>query len=598
MEARVSQWGGPPGPPAAPRTLLLLLALTVLLRLPFLNTPIQGDDHIYLTEAEHTLIDPLHPNNVKYIFMGDEVDLRGHSHPPGNAWPLAALLLLTGDAKEIPFHAAYIVFSLIAVWAVWSLARRFTEHPVWAVLLFIAVPAFVVNGNSLEADLPFLAFWTSSVALLCARRTLLCALTLIAATMVAYQALFLVPILAIYLWLFDRRNRAAWLLLLVPPVTFVAWQTFTRLTTGTMPAQQLAGYLSSYGFHTLERQLRGGLMLLIHSWFIVFPALVPFAAVAAWRRRHELGTHFLLAWIAVFFLCGLTIFFAGSARYLLPIAAPVAILTSRLPVKWLAPAFAAQLAFSLALAAANYEHWEGYRAFAASVPSPAPGHRIWVDNDWGLRYYMEARGALPARKDVPVRAGDIIVSSQLGSNVQFTVPLGPVSAAAIEPAIPLRLIALDSHSGYSTVDKGFLPFGISTGPADRVRAQMVMERHPKLEYLVTNSPEAPEQIVSGVYPNDRWMSGSAIVVLKEPAVPRKLRAELYVPDNAKARHVTLYLDGREVASRTLPGPGAHSIESAEPLRGSSVEIRVDQTIRAPGDKRDLGAVLLSVGFVQ
>ena len=59
--------------------------------------------------------------------------------------------------KEVPFHAAYIVFSMIAVWAMWSLACRFSERPVWATLLFIAVPAFVVNGGSLEADLPFLA---------------------------------------------------------------------------------------------------------------------------------------------------------------------------------------------------------------------------------------------------------------------------------------------------------------------------------------------------------------------------------------------------------------------------------------------------------
>src|SRR5437667_7619291 len=90
---------------------ILLLGLVLLIRLPFLNQAIQGDDHIYLTQAEHALIDPLHPNNVKYVFMGDEVDLRGHSHPPGNAWPLAALLLVFGDVKEIPFHAAYIVFS-------------------------------------------------------------------------------------------------------------------------------------------------------------------------------------------------------------------------------------------------------------------------------------------------------------------------------------------------------------------------------------------------------------------------------------------------------------------------------------------------------
>src|SRR5690242_14568271 len=195
MEARVTR-----------RPLLLLLGLVVLLRLPFLNQAIQGDDHIYLTEAEHALVDPLHPNNTRYVFLGIDVDLRGHSHPPGNAWPLAALLAIFGHVKEIPFHAAYLVFSLISVWAVWSLAQRFTEHPVWATLLFIAVPAFVVNGNSLESDLPFLAFFLAAIACSSAGLLACSCLAMAAAAMMAYQAVFLVPILIVHTWLFHRHN--------------------------------------------------------------------------------------------------------------------------------------------------------------------------------------------------------------------------------------------------------------------------------------------------------------------------------------------------------------------------------------------------------
>src|ERR1039458_7017647 len=121
MEARVDR-----------KWLLLCLGLVLLIRLPFLHQAIQGDDHIYLTEAQHALVDPLHPSDVKYVFLGDQVDLRGHSHPPGNAWPLAGLLLLFGDVYEVPCHAAYLVFSMIAVWATWSLAWRFSERPLWA----------------------------------------------------------------------------------------------------------------------------------------------------------------------------------------------------------------------------------------------------------------------------------------------------------------------------------------------------------------------------------------------------------------------------------------------------------------------------------
>jgi hypothetical protein len=575
----------------------LALGLVLLIRLPFLNQAIQGDDHIYLTEAQHALIDPLHPNDMKYVFMGDDVDLRGHSHPPGNAWPLAGLLLLFGDVKEVPFHAAYIVFSLIAVWAMWSLACRFSERPLWATLLFIAVPAFVVNGGSLEADLPFLAFWMASIALYLSGRMILAALAMAAAAMMAYQAILLIPIL--FMWGRPPGASASKRLatLLTPLVVLIAWQSFTRLTTGTMPASKLAEYFSTYALQAIQHKLQNALMLFIHAWWIVFPALTPATAVLAWRRRREPETRFLLAWIGIFFAGALVVFFAGSARYLLPMAAPVAILASRLPVKWLAPAFAAQLAIALLLATVNYQHWDGYRTFAAALHAPSDGHRVWVDNDWGLRYYLESDHGLPARKGQHVRPGDIVVGSELGHNVEITAPLSRLADSEIDPALPLRLIGLNSHSGYSTVQEGYLPFGVSNDPIDRITARMVMERHPTLEYVTTNSPGAVDQIVSGVFPNDRWMSQAGIVVLKSPPVPRKLRAEFYIPPNAPARQVTLLLDGRVVASQTYAGPGAYTLTSAEPLQGSTAEVRVDRTFTAPGDRRTLGMVLLGVGFV-
>ena len=70
---------------AGARGLLLVLAAVVLLRVPFLNQAIQGDDPTYLAMAEHALMEPLHPAHAMYVFQGDLVDLRGHPHPPLNA---------------------------------------------------------------------------------------------------------------------------------------------------------------------------------------------------------------------------------------------------------------------------------------------------------------------------------------------------------------------------------------------------------------------------------------------------------------------------------------------------------------------------------
>src|SRR5712672_2282315 len=77
--------------------LLLVLAVVLLLRAPFLNQAIQGDDVYYLAGAEHAQIEPAHPVNVRYVFQGDAVDMEGHTHPPLNAWILGGLLVAVGD---------------------------------------------------------------------------------------------------------------------------------------------------------------------------------------------------------------------------------------------------------------------------------------------------------------------------------------------------------------------------------------------------------------------------------------------------------------------------------------------------------------------
>lgn len=587
------------------RPALFVIAIVLLLRLPFLNQAIQGDDDTYISEGEHALIDPLHPAHTTYVFQGVGVDLRGHPHPPLNAWILAGLLAISGDVREVPFHAAYIVFSLIAAWAMWWLARRFSPHPLWAVLLFLAVPAFVVNGNSLESDLPFLAFWMASIALYCSGQLWLAAAAMALASMAAYQAVFLVPILAVYAWLFDRHNRARWAVLLTPPLVFALWQLFERFSTGALPAAVLTGYFSTYNFQALEPKLRNAAALGIHSCWIVFPLLLPGLVWQAWRKRCEPATQFLLAWIAIFLAGAIAVFFAGSARYLLPIAAPVALLASRLSVKWLAVGFAAQMVLSLGLAIVNYQHWDANRRFAAQLAGPSATHRVWVDGELGLRFYLEADHALPLHKTQQLRAGDIVVSSDLTRSVAPTVPVSTIALMEIRPAIPLRLIGLESHSGYSDVSRGMWPVGMSAGVIDRVRADLVLDRHPTREFLPMNAPEAADQLVSGVYQLEsgayRWMSGRAIIILKAPEKPLPLAVTFTIPAVAPARRVAVLVDGHPAAEQTYVRPGTYTFETA-PLQPTNatvnVEIQVDRTFSAPPDTRQLGIVLSSVGFVQ
>ncbi len=587
------------------RDALIVAAFVLLVRLPFLAHPVQGDDLYYLAGAQHAQIDPLHPTHTRYVFLGDWVDMRGHPHPPLNSWLLAALLAWRGDVEEVPFHAAYLVLSLMAALAMYALARRFAPHPLWATLLFCSVIPFVVNGASLESDLPLVAFWTAGVALyVWEAHWALTALALALAALTAFQAVLLTPILAVYAWLFRRRSAAAWLLALTPPAALAGWQLFELLTSGTLPLAVLQGHFQKYGFQGLTNKMRNAAALAVHACWIV-PPFLPLAAAWNWRGRDREAL-LLGAWAVLFFSGALVMFFSGAARYLWPMAAPVCLLVARLPIPWLAAGVAMQLTLSLGLAWVNLEHWSAYRAFAESLREHAETRRVWINGEWGLRFYLEALGGLPLVHGQAVRPGEIVVTSELGYPASFTTgggALTPLARMEIRPALPLRLIGLESRSAYSTYRNGYWPFDVSRGVIDRVRAELVVEREPAREWLPMNAPDAAEHLVSGIDRLEenryRWMMRRGVLLLRNPPVPKPVRVQLYLPEGAAARELTIEVDGRVIERRALSGPGAHTVETA-PVRGGgptvTLALEVDRTFSSPGDRRELGIVLAEAGF--
>jgi hypothetical protein len=223
---------------------------------------------------------------------------------------------------------------------------------------------------------------------------------------------------------------------------------------------------------------------------------------------------------------------------------------------------------------------------------------VWVDGDWGYRYYLTAEGALPLAKTQTLRPGDVVVTSEL--NHSSDIPATTIAQAEIDSPIPWRIIGLGSHSGFSSSSAGLWPFGISSGPIDRIRAAIIGERHVTLEFLPMDAPEAGEQIVSGIYP-DHWMGKAGVVALTSPHNPRTLRVVFYLQNASPPRTVRLLLDGREVASGVYSAPGLYTLESppVQPAGATAaVEIGVDHTFFAPGDARALGIVLRSVGFAR
>jgi hypothetical protein len=223
-----------------------------------------------------------------------------------------------------------------------------------------------------------------------------------------------------------------------------------------------------------------------------------------------------------------------------------------------------------------------------------------------LRFYLEQQGALPLMLNQAVHAGEVVANSSLAYPVRFTVPGGvlvPIQQLTINSAIPLRLTALNSRSAYSTASLGLRPFDISAAPIDQVRADLVIASNPEREFLPMNAPDAPRHIVSGVFELEngqtRWMTGTAVLLLKSPAQPEPVQVRFYIPPQAPAREVRIYVDRQLAAEQTYAGPGSYVLTSAPIMpRGSSatVTIAVDKTFSAQGDRRELGMILIEAGF--
>lgn len=598
-----------------PRTklnqLLVILIVAIATRVIFLEHPVQGDDYYYLASAMYGQTDPLHPGHARYVFQGKEVDMRGHPHPPLNAWILTAILAITGSITEMTLHSYYLGFSLMVAISMWALSLRYTKHPSGTTLLVLMAPAFVVSGNSVESDLPFFAFLLCGMTAFFYRQLWLAVPMLACAGLAAYQSVVIVPILWLYLWMKHRQWRTGWIVSCTPVVVLLLWQIYERVSGGAFPVAVAAGYFNEYDLQRFSAKLRNAVALSGHSLFLVGPFLTGSVIGTLWmqRRYFDKTNVFLFGWMVIFFCAALVLFFAGSARYLLPMLPPAAILAARIledRKTILSIGLVCQAAVAMGLASANYEHWKGYQDFVERHRREFGNRRVWINGEWGLRYYAEARGGLPMRLGQAVQPGDLILSSKLAFPIPYTTGGGtlvPFAEEKIVPQLPFRLIGLDARSAWSTASMGLLPFDLSTSPVDIVRADLVVEKQPTLSFLPMGAPQAESHIVSGIYQLEtglfRWMGEQGSVYLKSSGERAPLELKLFIPDTAPARTVILEVDGKEVDRHKFDRTGLHQFKTAPvqwPRGRALVTIKVDQTFVAPGDTRRLGIILQEVGF--
>ncbi len=233
------------------KALGILAAATIACLLPSIDKAFCLDDPLSLWAAAQIQAHPLD-------FYGCEVNWYSTvqplyevtKNPPLSDYYLAATAAVVGWS-EPALHAAFLLAAVGTIWGTWFLARSFCRQAVSAALVALLTPAFLVSSTDLMCDTMMVCLWTWAIALWVkglksAKGQWLGVASLIiaGAALTKYFAVSLIPLLAVYTVLRDRKLTVA-----------------TRLASG---ARRFAGRIPSVDLAAVWTGLavgRGGLCL-------------------------------------------------------------------------------------------------------------------------------------------------------------------------------------------------------------------------------------------------------------------------------------------------------------------------------------------------
>ncbi|MFA5809503.1 MAG: glycosyltransferase family 39 protein [Thermoleophilia bacterium] len=285
------------------RDVLILTALVLLFCLPFINQAFHWDDRDYIefTQVQARDITQFHLSD--YSYRGHFIRQFRNPHAPLLTTYLSLLLRTGAQVSEPLFHAAYLVFPLVAALSMYALSRRFTRHPLIAAILLVSTPGFLVMSHNIMDNFPGLSLSLASAALFIWgadkgnwKLLLGSGIMMALAVMTAYQSLAIVPVLMAYALLNRNFQQKTYLPFIIPLAVYGLWRMYIKGRYGHVPAISYKA-----GLH-FDWQIRS--MIVFIGGTIIFPLsfLVLFL-----RSRLDIMIAFLafpplITWTAIYCL--------------------------------------------------------------------------------------------------------------------------------------------------------------------------------------------------------------------------------------------------------------------------------------------------------
>src|SRR6266513_3258435 len=275
---------------------------------PFLNKAFHIDDPLFLWIAHQVSQHPADPYgfSVNWYVSAKQM-FSVMQNPPLNAYYMALAASFFGWS-ELAMHGAFLVPGVAAVLGTFFLALRLSGSPLLAALLMLFTPVFLVSSTTVMCDVWLLALWVWSVT--CWLRglerhnywlLLLASLLAAAAALTKYFGISLVPLLAVYTLVQNRRLTSRLLFLLIPVAVIGIYEVMTKAKYG----QGLFSNAMIYPWQATakaEKQMSGQFLTgLSFTGGCLFPALF-YAAFLKSRKVLIGGIGIFLALLPLFYL--------------------------------------------------------------------------------------------------------------------------------------------------------------------------------------------------------------------------------------------------------------------------------------------------------
>ena len=279
---------------------------------PFLNKAFHIDDPLFLWIAHQVSQHPADPYGFSVNwYVSAKPMFSVMQNPALNAYYIALAASFLGWS-ELAMHGAFLLPAVAAVLGTFFLAQRLSGSPLLAALLMLFTPVFLISATTVMCDVWLLALWVWSVD--CWLRglerhnywlLLLASLLAATAALTKYFGVSLVPLLAVYTLVQNRRLTSRLLFLLIPVAVIGIYEAMTKAKYG----QGLFSNAMIYPWQATaqaEKQLSGQFLTgLSFTGGCLFPALF----YAAFLKSRKV----LIGGIAIF-LALLPSFYFGIGR--------------------------------------------------------------------------------------------------------------------------------------------------------------------------------------------------------------------------------------------------------------------------------------------